>query len=188
MIYLQLFLSFLQIGCFSFGGGYAAMPLIQEQVVTTHHWLTMDAFTNLVTIAEMTPGPIAVNGATFVGTQVAGLTGAVVATVGCVLPSCIFVTLLAYIYMKYRQMSMLQGVLSFLRPAVVAMIAKAGVTILVAAFFESGAVSFAAGNVKWEMVLFFAAALFMLRKLKWNPILVMVLCGGMELLYTVLIG
>ena len=82
MIYLKLFLSFLQIGCLSFGGGYAAMPLIQEQVVTLNHWLSMNAFTDLVTIAEMTPGPIAINAATFVGTQVAGTLGAVVATLG----------------------------------------------------------------------------------------------------------
>ena len=87
MIYLQLFLSFLQIGAFSFGGGYAAMPLIQEQVVLQHSWLTMDSFSNLVTIAEMTPGPIAVNAATFVGTQIAGIPGAIVATLGCILPS-----------------------------------------------------------------------------------------------------
>lgn len=103
MIYLQLFLSFLQIGAFSFGGGYAAMPLIQEQVITLHNWLTFDTFANLVTIAEMTPGPIAVNAATFVGTQVAGPLGAIVATIGCILPSCIFVTLLAFIYGKYKK-------------------------------------------------------------------------------------
>ena len=89
MIYLQLFFSFLQIGALSFGGGYAAMPLIQEQVVTLHGWLSMEAFTDLVTIAEMTPGPIAVNSATFVGIQIAGPGGAVVATLGCILPSCI---------------------------------------------------------------------------------------------------
>lgn len=68
MIYLQLFFSFLQIGALSFGGGYAAMPLIQEQVVTMHGWISMETFSDLVTIAEMTPGPIAVNSATFVGT------------------------------------------------------------------------------------------------------------------------
>lgn len=67
MIYVQLFLSFLQIGLFSFGGGYAAMPLIQGQVVTTHQWLSMSEFTDLITISQMTPGPIAVNSATFVG-------------------------------------------------------------------------------------------------------------------------
>ena len=131
MIYLQLFLSFLQIGALSFGGGYAAMPLIQEQVVTLHGWLSMGSFTDLITIAEMTPGPIAVNSATFVGMQIAGVFGAVVATLGCILPSCIVVTLLAHVYMKYRNMSLLQGTLASLRPAVVAMIAKAGVTILI---------------------------------------------------------
>lgn len=67
MIYWQLFLSFIQIGLFSFGGGYAAMPLIQGQVVTLHHWLDMAEFTNLITISQMTPGPIAINSATFVG-------------------------------------------------------------------------------------------------------------------------
>ena len=95
MIYLQLFFSFLQIGMFSFGGGYAAMPLIQGQVVTAHHWLSMEEFTDLITISQMTPGPIAINSATFVGTKIAGIPGAVVSTLGCILPSCILVTLLA---------------------------------------------------------------------------------------------
>ena len=95
MIYLQLFLSFLQIGMFSFGGGYAAMPLIQGQVVTAHHWLSMEEFTDLITISQMTPGPIAVNSATFVGTKIAGTGGALAATFGCILPSCIIVTCIA---------------------------------------------------------------------------------------------
>ena len=81
MIYLQLFWSFLQIGLFSIGGGYAAMPLIQAQVVQIHPWLNMSEFTDLVTIAEMTPGPIAINAATFVGTRIAGPAGAAVASV-----------------------------------------------------------------------------------------------------------
>ena len=72
MIYWQLFLSFLQIGMFSFGGGYAALPLIQEQVVTQHGWLSRSEFTDLITISQMTPGPIAVNSATFVGIRLAG--------------------------------------------------------------------------------------------------------------------
>lgn len=147
MIYLQLFLSFFQIGAFSFGGGYAAMPMIQEQVITLHNWLTMDTFANLVTIAEMTPGPIAVNAATFVGTQVAGPLGAIVATIGCILPSCIFVTLLAFIYGKYKNMALLQGTLSSLRPAVVSMIAKAGLTIIISAFFLSGTIALTISNI-----------------------------------------
>lgn len=181
MIYLSLFFSFLQIGCLSFGGGYAAMPLIQEQVVTQHQWLTMKTFTDLVTIAEMTPGPIAVNAATFVGNQMAGLPGAAAATFGCILPSCIFVSLLAFIYTKYRKLSLLQGTLASLRPAVVSMIAKAGVTILISAFFLNGTVDFSGKNLEIRMVLYFLIALVLLRKGKMNPILVMTLCGVVEM-------
>lgn len=139
MIYLQLFLSFLQIGLFSFGGGYAAMPLIQGQVVTAHGWLSMSEFTDLITISQMTPGPIAVNSATFVGIKIAGIPGALIATLGCILPSCIIVTVIAKLYLKYREMDMLQGVLNSLRPAVVAMIASAGISILITAFWGSSA-------------------------------------------------
>ena len=127
MIYLQLFLSFLQIGMFSFGGGYAAMPLIQGQVVTAHHWLSMEEFTDLITISQMTPGPIAINSATFVGTKIAGTGGALAATFGCILPSCIIVTCIARLYLKYRNLALLQGILNSLRPAVVALIASAGI-------------------------------------------------------------
>ena len=130
MIYLQLFLSFLQVGMFSIGGGYAAMPLIQSQVVELHSWLSMGEFTDLITIAEMTPGPIAVNSATFVGIRIAGIPGAMVATLGCILPSCFIVSLLAYIYYRYKGVSAIQSVLSSLRPAVVALIAAAGCSIL----------------------------------------------------------
>ena len=124
MMYIQLFLSFFQISLFSFGGGYAALPLIQGQVVNVHHWLSMTEFTDLITISQMTPGPIAINSATFVGTKIAGIPGAVVSTLGCILPSCILVTLLAWLYLKYQKMDLLQSVLQSLRPAVVAMIAS----------------------------------------------------------------
>ena len=104
MIWLQLFFSFLQIGLFSFGGGYAAMPLIQEQIVNIHGWLDMEQFTDLITISQMTPGPIAINSATFVGIRIGGIPGALVATLGCILPSCIIVTLLAKLYLKYQKL------------------------------------------------------------------------------------
>lgn len=95
MIYLQLFWSFFQIGLFSIGGGYAAILLIQNQVVDVHNWLSLTEFTDLITISQMTPGPIAINSATFVGIRIAGFGGAIVATIGCILPSCIIVFLLA---------------------------------------------------------------------------------------------
>ena len=135
MIYLELLWSFMQIGLFSIGGGYAAMPLIQNQVVDVHPWLTMQEFADIMTIAEMTPGPIAINAATFVGTQVAGLPGAVLATVGCVLPSCVIVLTLAYVYYRFRGLTMVQGVLAGLRPAVIAMIGSAGISLLILALY-----------------------------------------------------
>ena len=101
MIYLELFWSFFQVGLFSIGGGYAAMSLIQDQVVDIHPWLTMTGFADIMAIAEMTPGPIAVNAATFVGIQVAGLPGALIATIGCIFPSCVIVMALAYVYYRF---------------------------------------------------------------------------------------
>ena len=180
MIYLQLFWSFLQIGALSFGGGYAAMPLIQEQIVTRHGWLSVSEFADLITISEMTPGPIAVNSATFVGIRVAGLPGALVATVGCILPSCILVTLIARLYLKYRDLHALQSVLSSLRPAVVAMIASAGVLILENALW-SGAVTLSGTN--WVMAGIFILCLVLLRRTKWSPILIMALGGVINLLF-----
>lgn len=180
MIYIQLFLSFLQIGLFSFGGGYAAMPLIQEQIVDTHGWLSMSEFTDLITISQMTPGPIAINSATFVGIKIAGLAGAAVATAGCILPSCVIVTLLAKIYLKYRNVKTFQSVLDSLRPAVVAMIAAAGVSILTSAFWKN-ADKIILAETDWSMALIFLICLVLLIKVKWNPILVMLLAGAMKL-------
>lgn len=179
MIYLQLFLSFLQIGLFSFGGGYAAMPLIQSQVVTAHGWLSMSEFTDLITISQMTPGPIAINSATFVGIKIAGLPGALVATIGCILPSCILVTLIASLYLKYQNVNALQSVLNSLRPAVVAMIASAGISILVTAFWGSETHAVLA-ETNWTLVIIFAVCILLLRKFKMNPIWVMLLAGIMN--------
>lgn len=180
MIYLQLFLSFLKIGAFSFGGGYAAMPLIQEAVVEEHHWLLMSEFTDLVTISQMTPGPIAINAATFVGTKIGGVAGALSATVGCILPSCVLVMLIARLYLKYRKLDILQRILRMLRPAVVAMIAGAGLSILVTALWGEGAIQFA--NTKWSAALIFALCLFLLRKCRMNAIWVMLLAGVLNVL------
>ena len=181
-IYLELFLAFLQVGAFSFGGGYAAMPLISGQVVDKYGWLSSSEFADLVTIAEMTPGPIAVNAATFVGNQTAGILGAIVATIGVILPSCIFVTLLALLYVRYKEMPLLKDALISLRPAVVSMIFAAGLSILIPTIFKSGSINFLDGNLSIRPLVLFALAVFALRKLKLNPILVMVMCGVVELI------
>lgn len=179
MIYLYLFISFLQVGMFSFGGGYAAMPLIQEQVVTIHHWLDISEFTDLVTISQMTPGPISINAATFVGIKIAGIPGAIVATGGCVLPSCVIVMIIAKVYLKYRKMGMLQGILNTLRPAVIAMIASAGISILITAFWGNAAIKLI--NTNWSLMIIFVICFALLQKLKMNPIGVMVFAGIMKL-------
>ncbi|MDD3335027.1 MAG: chromate transporter, partial [Eubacteriales bacterium] len=140
MIYLELFWSMFQIGLFSVGGGYVAIPLIQHQIVELHGWLTATEFTDIITIAEMTPGPIAINSATFVGIRVGGMLGALVSTFACVLPSCVIVVLLAKLYYRYRNLNAIQYVLEGLRPAVVAMIASAGLGIVLLAFFEQGVI------------------------------------------------
>ena len=179
MVYLQLLWSFFQIGLFSFGGGYAAMPLIQHQVVELRGWLTMTQFSDIVTISQMTPGPIAINSATFVGIRVAGLPGAVVATLGCVLPSCIIVMALAFLYERYRGLSLVQGILGGLRPAVVAMIASAGISLLVLALWGEDVTSLTnPQQVQWLSVAIFAAGFLVLRKWKPDPILILLGSGA----------
>ena len=178
MIYLELLWSFFQIGLFSIGGGYAAMPLIQNQVVDVHSWLTMTQFADIMTIAEMTPGPIAINSATFVGIQTAGIPGAIIATIGCVLPSCMIVMTLAYIYYRFRGLNMVQGILAMLRPAVVAMIASACLSLMILSFYGERTLPDDLATIQWIPVLIFAAGFFILRKWKVNPIYVMLGSGA----------
>lgn len=187
MILLELFWSFVQIGLFSIGGGYAAMPLIQEQVVDIHPWLTMAQFADIMAIAEMTPGPIAINSATFVGIQVAGLPGAVIATLGCVFPSCVIVTALACIYYRFRGLHMVQGILAGLRPAVVAMIASAGISLLIMAVYGQRSLPSDLAAIDMPALAIFAAGFIILRKWKNSPLLIMAGSGfAGVILYSVL--
>lgn len=186
MIYLKLLWSFFQIGLFSIGGGYAAMPLIEHQVVELHSWLTMTQFADIMTIAEMTPGPIAINSATFVGIQVGGIAGAIIATIGCILPSCIIVMTLAYLYYRFRGLTMVQGVLKGLRPAVVAMIASAGISLIILSFYGQKTLSANLSDINYISVLIFGTALLILHKWKANPIYVMTGSGVIGvLLYSI---
>ena len=170
MIYLQLFWAFFQIGLFSFGGGYAALPLISQQVISTYHWISQNTFTDLITISQMTPGPIAVNSSTFVGQYVAHLPGALIATFGCIL--------LAYFYVKYKDMKVMKTILSYLRPAVVSMIAISGISILISSFFKDSLIGIS--YIRYHAIIVFILCLILLRKYKMNPILVMVLAGISE--------
>ncbi|MCI6152080.1 chromate transporter [Fusobacterium perfoetens] len=176
MIYLTLYWSFVQIGLFSIGGGYAALPLIEHQVIEIHQWLTMSEFTDLLTISQMTPGPIALNASTFVGTKVGGLLGAIIATVGCVTPSCIIVMTLAYFYYKYNNLAVVKKVLDVLRPVVVALIGSAGLSIIVSAFWGEKVIG-SLENINKIAVVLFLLGVGILRKFKLSPVTIIFVSG-----------
>lgn len=169
-ILFNLFIAFLQVGLFSVGGGYAAIPLIQNQIVDVYRMMTLEEFADLITIAEMTPGPISINSATFVGMRLAGFPGALLCTFGCILMPFIICLILAYYYYKYRSFSGVQTVLSCLRPAVVSLISCAGLSILTLAVFKNGTVDFSLGNLNRIEIVLFAVCLFLLRKYKVGAI------------------
>ncbi|MGM9979007.1 MAG: chromate transporter [Clostridium sp.] len=166
MLLLKLFFAFIQVGLFSVGGGYAAIPLIQEQIVNIYGLMTLEEFSDLITIAEMTPGPISINSSTFVGTRLAGPLGAIVCTLGCIIPSFIICLTLAHFYYKYRNLEGVQTVLSSLRPAVVALIGSAGVSILMLALFQADFSSFQFKDFHIIEFGLFGVSLFLLRKYK----------------------
>lgn len=166
----KLFISFLQVGLFSVGGGYAAIPLIQNQVVNVWDLMSMSEFADLITIAEMTPGPISINSATFVGMRLAGVPGALICTLGCILMPFTICLILAHYYYKYRNFSGVQTVLGCLRPAVVSLIACAGLSILTLAVFRNGAVDFTPGNLNYIEIVIFFVCIFLLRKFKVGAI------------------
>lgn len=174
---ITLFVSFIQVGLFSVGGGYAAIPLIQEQVVNNYGLLTMAEFTDLITIAEMTPGPISINAATFVGQRVYGTLGAVICSLAVVIPSfCICLTL-AYFYYKYKNFTGVQTVLAALRPAVVALIASAGASILVLALFNASLNDLVVSDFRWLEFGLFLGGFFILRKYNVNAVSVILGTG-----------
>ncbi len=173
----ELFLSFFLVGAFSFGGGYASLPIMQEQIVNTHQWLTVAEFSDVISIAQMAPGAIAVNGATFVGTRIAGTAGAFAAMLGCILPSTVIVLLLAMLYKKYSELKAVKGVMSGLRPAVIGLIASAGASIMAVAFF-SGKLPTSLADVNFIMIAVFAVLLVILRKFKLNPLIIIIAAGA----------
>ena len=179
---LSLFISFFQVGLFSIGGGYAAMPLIKAQTVDLHHWLTATEFADLVTIAEMTPGPIAINAATFVGMRVAGLTGVVVATLGNILPSCIIMLILARLYEKYSKQTLLKQILGGVRPVVIAAIFSAGLVLLQLAIG-----SFNQPDLFALVVFVLAFITLNSKKMPLGPITLLILGAGAGILRAVLL-
>ena len=175
MLYLQLFYTFFKIGLFGFGGGYAMLSMIQGEVVTRYGWLTSQEFTDIVAISQMTPGPIGINSATYVGfTATGSVWGSIIATLAVVLPSFILMLAISKFFLKYQKHPVVEAVFSGLRPAVVGLLAAAALVLM-------NKENFGSYKVDWYQfiisIIIFLAAFFGTRKYKINPILMIILCG-----------
>lgn len=171
---LELFWSFLKVGLFSFGGGLVSITLISQEIVTQKGWLTASVFADLIAIAESTPGPIAVNAATFVGMQLGGFIGALVATTAAILPGVLFSLGVGLLYQRYRRLTLVQGMMDGLRPVIVASIFVGGVTIMRNALLIGGMLNLSA--VDWLSVVIFIIAFILAQKTKLSA--VMLIVGG----------
>lgn len=168
MIYLQLFLSYLKIGFFGFGGGYAMLSLIQNEIVEQRGWLTTMQFADIVAVSQMTPGPIAINSATYIGYEIGGVFGSVVATFAVCLPSLTLMLLLTRLFLRYRENRFIQNVVKAVGPVVVGMIASAALLMM----FPMSGKNENFVDV-WSWILFAACLYGSYRKV--NPILMILL-------------
>ena len=167
MIYLQLLYSYLKIGFFGFGGGYAMLSLIQNEVVVQNQWMTNAQFTDIVAISQMTPGPIAINSATYVGYTVAGFWGSVVATTAVCLPALTLMILITRFFLHLRDNRYVKGAIAGMKPIVVGMIGAAALLLMFPKSADGA--SFIDG---WSWALFAVAMVASLKKV--NPILLIV--------------
>ncbi|MBQ7171939.1 MAG: chromate transporter [Clostridia bacterium] len=181
MIFLRLFLAFLKVGAFTFGGGYAMLPLIREEVLA-HGWLSEEQLIDFIAVSESTPGPFAVNVATYVGSDVGGIFGALCSTLGVILPSFVIILIVAKCYLRFRQSRAVSGCMAGLRPAVVGLIAAAALSVAAAVFFPAG-LSF---SVLTDVSFYVSLGIFLLSLLlvfkKVHPILVICLSAAIGLL------
>lgn len=176
---LELFFSFFQIGLLSIGGGYATLPLIEESIVRAKHWLTMQEFTDIITISQMTPGPLAVNASTFVGIRTFGILGGILATVGCIMSGVIISSLLYQFFQFFKNSIVAEEVLNNLKGVSVGLIASSAYSILCLALFGATSIVLSWEVLDYRMLFLFTGAFFILKTFKWNPILIILSCGAL---------
>lgn len=178
---MDLFLTFFQIGLFSIGGGYAIIPLIQEQVVLQQHWITQQVFTDIITISQMTPGPLAINTSTFVGMQIAGIPGALIATIGCILAGIVISICLYEFFQKHKESKMIFQILNGLKASSLGLIISAAANIVLLTFFGTSDFPQLLSELPLpdlSACVIFALSLFLSRKYKINPIYLMIFTGA----------
>ncbi|QXM06430.1 chromate transporter [Crassaminicella indica] len=169
-IIVEIFIIFMKIGAFSFGGGLAMLPFIEKEIVDKHHWITSNEFIDIIAIAQMTPGPIAINSSTFAGYKVAGILGGLSGSFGIVMVSFILITILAKYFIKIKDAKETKAVFKGIRPAVLGLVLSAAVTVGKTALIDIKSVCIA-------IIIFLG-----LNKLKLHPILGIVLAGIMGIL------
>lgn len=183
MIFLELFYTFIKIGLFSFGGGYGMISVIQAEVVTRHAWLTASEFTDIVAISQMTPGPIGINSATYVGYTAVlnsgapewlAVMGSLVASFAVMLPSIVLMLVVSRFFMKYSKHGSVEAVFKGLRPAVVGLIASAALLLMTEENFGSPTET---PLQFWVSVALFVAAFVAMKFFKVSPILILLLAG-----------
>jgi chromate transporter len=180
MVYLELFLSFFQIGLLGFGGGYAMIPFF-EKAIAAHDWLSLREFADVVAISQMTPGPLAVNAATYIGYRVAGLAGSAMATFAVFLPSFVLVVLTASLYSAFKTSRLVQGILTGIRPATVGLIASAAL-FFVSLSFLPGLAQLKPAGLRLPELAIFCLILGLSLRFKLNPILAVFLSAGLGML------
>ena len=183
LLLLQLAGTFFVIGLFTIGGGYAMLSLIQTQVVTAHHWITESTFTDIVAISQMTPGPIGINTATYVGYEVTagmsgshalGILGSATATFALVLPSFLIMLLIVRFYTKFHSSRLFEGTMAWIRPAVVGLIGAAALILIFRTSWEAGVPTFQIVEENfpdWKSWCLLGAAFALSWWAKINPIL-----------------
>lgn len=164
-VLMKLFISFFKIGAFSFGGGYAMLPLIEEEVIQIHQWITRSEFIDILAISEMTPGPIAINSATFLGYKIAGLLGSAVATFAVTLPSFIIMSIIFFSINKFKDSPYVAWIFDGIRPIVVGLILAAAINIGITTLVDFKSIAIA------------VSLFYLVTFKKLNPILAIVMAG-----------
>lgn len=180
LLLLQIVLVFAKIDLVSFGGGYVAIPIVQKEIVEVQKWMSNEEFSDVLAIDELTPGPVAINCATFVGQKMAGTLGGIAATFGSVLPSIIIAIIIYKVYAKYHGLSSLDGVLFGLKAMVLGLLGSVALTLWKSAILP---------NMQFDILAFvlFLIGLFILRKYKLDPLYIILGCGVISLLIKIFI-
>ena len=180
MIYLKLFLTFLKVGAFTFGGGYAMFPLIQEEVLK-YNWLSEETLIDFVAVSESTPGPFAVNISTYIGSELGGILGAVCATLGVVIPSFIIILIVAKFFMKFKESKVIKGIMNGLKPCVIGLIGSAVISMALTVFAPDGLKNIVLSSELIISIIIFGICMFLTIKKK-HPIVVIFIAAVLGIL------